>query len=59
MDSNGSSIVKTGYVPLIPYNGTTDTGGNSLTDDLNVFYEVDIQNPDSKVDGSLMSLQER
>lgn len=27
------------YVPLVPYNGTTATGGNSLTEDLNVFYE--------------------
>jgi hypothetical protein len=28
------------YVPLVPYNGTIATGGNSLTDDLNLFYNV-------------------
>ena len=27
------------YVPYVPYNGTIATGGNSLTQDLNVFYE--------------------
>jgi ammonium transporter, Amt family len=28
------------YVPLIPYNGTTATGGDSLTENLNLFYDV-------------------
>ena len=28
------------YVPLIQYNGTIMTGGDSLVQDLNVFYEV-------------------
>lgn len=27
------------YVPLEQYNGTTATGGDSLTENLNVFYE--------------------
>lgn len=27
------------YVPLVPYNGTTATGGDSLTQDLNVYYQ--------------------
>jgi hypothetical protein len=27
-----------------PYNGTTMTGGDSLTEDLNVFYDVSLQN---------------
>ncbi|KAK3700449.1 ammonium transporter Amt1 [Vermiconidia calcicola] len=27
------------YVPYVPYNGTTPTGGDSLTHNLNVFYE--------------------
>ena len=27
------------YVPLVPYNGTTATGGDSLTQNLNVYYE--------------------
>lgn len=26
------------YVPLVPYNGTIATGGNSLTENLNIFY---------------------
>ncbi|OQO05037.1 hypothetical protein B0A48_08057 [Cryoendolithus antarcticus] len=29
----------TSYVPLQAYNGTTATGGDSLTEDLNVFYQ--------------------
>jgi len=28
------------YTVLVPYNGTTDTGGNSLEQDLNVFYNA-------------------
>ncbi|KAL0635023.1 ammonium transporter Amt1 [Maublancomyces gigas] len=27
------------YIPLFPYNGTGPTGGNSLTDDFNIWYE--------------------
>ena len=27
------------YVPLVPYNGTTATGGDSLTQDLNIYYQ--------------------
>lgn len=27
------------YVPLVPYNDSTATGGNSLTTDLNVYYQ--------------------
>lgn len=30
------------YAVLDPYNGTIETGGNSLTQDLNVFYEVSL-----------------
>ncbi|KAI4123297.1 MAG: hypothetical protein LQ347_006212 [Umbilicaria vellea] len=28
------------YTTLIPYNGTVATGGDSLTQNLNVFYEL-------------------
>ena len=28
------------YVPLVPYNGSTATGGDSLTSNLNVFYDA-------------------
>ena len=28
------------YVPLYPYNGTVPTGGDSLTENLNIFYNV-------------------
>ena len=27
------------YVPLVPYNGTASTGGDSLTENLNVYYQ--------------------
>lgn len=38
---NSSSLAtNTGdYVPLVPYNGTTPTGGDSQLIDLNVFYQ--------------------
>jgi len=28
------------FVPLVPYNGTSPTGGDSLMVDLNVYYQV-------------------
>ncbi len=28
------------YTVLVPYNGTGPTGGNSLTDNLNIWYQV-------------------
>ena len=28
------------YTPLVTYNGTTNTGGDSVKQDLNVFYNV-------------------
>ena len=36
------------YSVLIPYNGTIPTGGDSLADNLNVFYEVG-SSPESNV----------
>lgn len=27
------------FVPLVPYNGTIPTGGDSLEDNLNLFYQ--------------------
>ena len=30
------------YVVKVPYNGTGATGGSSVTDDLNIWYEVRI-----------------
>ena len=47
MDSTPSSLVvdgvnleKLNYTVFVPYNGTIPTGGNSLTEDLNVHYNV-------------------
>lgn len=28
------------YIPYLPYNGTIPTGGDSLTQDLNIFYQT-------------------
>ncbi|KAH0407141.1 ammonium transporter MEP2, partial [Aureobasidium melanogenum] len=39
MSGTGPGESDTNYVPLVPYNGTTATGGDSLKDNLNVFYE--------------------
>ena len=30
------------YVVKVPYNGTGATGGDSLTEDLNIWYEVSL-----------------
>lgn len=37
---DGVDLDALNYTVLIPYNGTIPTGGNSLTQDLNVFYNV-------------------
>ena len=28
------------YIPLVHYNGTSPTGGDSLTEDLNIYYQT-------------------
>lgn len=33
------------YVVKVPYNGTGATGGDSITDDLNIWYEVRSHKP--------------
>ena len=35
-----ADLVSLNYTILVPYNGTEATGGDSLTSDLNVFYQV-------------------
>ena len=42
MGNTTSTSVHNSYVPLYPYNGTTATGGDSLSDNLNLFYEVSV-----------------
>ena len=37
---NGVDLGMLNYTEEIPYNGTIPTGGNSLIQDLNVFYDV-------------------
>jgi hypothetical protein len=37
-----SQLSNLNYTVLIPYNGTIPTGGDSLTENLNVFYNVNI-----------------
>lgn len=39
---------------VVAYNGTTDTGGNSMSQDLNVFYEVNHDNPVAVADNMLI-----
>ena len=39
MDPN-ADLSQLNYTVLIPYNGTIATGGNSLVDNLNMYYEV-------------------
>ena len=38
--TGGVDLNRLNYIPLIPDNETMPTGGNSLTQDLNVHYEV-------------------
>lgn len=33
------------YVVKVPYNGTGPAGGNPMTEDLNIWYEVRCSNP--------------
>ena len=33
------------YTLLVPYNGSIETGGDSLTGDLNIFYNVSVKLP--------------
>jgi Amt family ammonium transporter len=40
LDLNMDSPNSLPYIPLIPYNGTIATGGNSLTENLNVYYQA-------------------
>ena len=40
MSGTGPGESDTNYVPLVAYNGTTPTGGDSLKDNLNIYYEV-------------------
>ena len=35
-----ADLTSLNYTILVPYNGTIATGGNSLTDNLNIFYTV-------------------
>ncbi|KAI0402805.1 ammonium transporter [Xylaria palmicola] len=37
---DGTDLDALNYVPKFPYNGTIATGGDSLTEDLNIFYET-------------------
>lgn len=37
---DGIDLGALNYTEQVPYNGTVPTGGNSLTDDLNVYYDV-------------------
>ena len=37
---DGIDLGALNYTEQVPYNGTIPTGGNSLTDDLNVYYDV-------------------
>jgi hypothetical protein len=40
MSGTGPGESSTNYVPLVAYNGTTAAGGDSLRDNLNIFYEA-------------------
>lgn len=40
MSGTGPGSSDTNYVPLVSYNGTVPTGGDSLRDNLNIYYEV-------------------
>lgn len=40
MDPNAVDLNNLNYTVLQPYNGTIATGGDSLVENLNVFYQV-------------------
>jgi Amt family ammonium transporter len=37
---SGVDLSALNYTVLVPYNGTTATGGDPMVEDLNVFYNV-------------------
>ena len=41
---DGIDLGALNYTEQVPYNGTIPTGGNSLTQDLNVYYDVCLAN---------------
>ena len=40
LEGVGADLANLNYTTLQPYNGTVSTGGDSLTQDLNIYYEV-------------------
>lgn len=38
--NDAPNLSRLNYVPLIPYNGTEETGGDSRRTNLNIYYEV-------------------
>ena len=40
LEGAGADLADLNYTVLQPYNGTVPTGGDSLTQNLNVYYEV-------------------
>ena len=40
LEGADADLANLNYTVHVPYNGTIPTGGDSLTQDLNVFYEV-------------------
>ena len=42
MNSDESSHLTSNFVPLVPFNSTDPNGGDSLTGNLNIYYEVKI-----------------
>jgi Amt family ammonium transporter len=40
----GTDLDALNYVVKVPYNGTGAAGGNPITDDLNIWYEVSYLN---------------
>ena len=39
---SGVDLTTLDYTPLVPYNGTIATGGDSVGNDVNVFYQVSL-----------------
>jgi len=51
---DGVDLDALNYTVKVPYNGTIPTGGDSLTENLNIWYEV-CRSPSAPADGTALT----
>ncbi len=56
--TDGVDLNALNYTILVPYNGTVPTGGDSLHEDLNIFYNVGFSPSPSTTSSKLTTLSQ-